>query len=285
MKNLCPQFRGFHYCSITLDTRHINSSVIYVLASFTTSTLDTPVHFTATFFYHCLKQAAVNTKRSKLLKRKKNDLFDFLQYASVCLDTVNINEIWGGTRGTGWPAEISLFHTDLQFVLETPCSREERATTLITDSGQKAQRSHNSAERGAGHVWCSISLQQLQFISAQCISLGDIKWHSSDSHPISFCSRCLCCDESFHLLFIAGWWWQRGGRFRAKMRGVLAFQPQNIASKHWLLTFPVYGGRWLWTSHKLFTQTYTQRRTCDAHMLLDLYVKMLPFLSCITLFS
>lgn len=55
----------------------------------------------------------------------------------------------------------------------------------------------------------TISFQQLQFIFSLCISLGDIKRHRSRSHLISFCGSCLCCDESFHLLFIAGWWRDR----------------------------------------------------------------------------
>lgn len=128
---------------------------------------------------------------------------------------------------------------------QASCSREERATSteycifkyrcwtnIIAQSHLWAVLPGSVPAWG----WCTISFQQLQFIFTLCISQGDIKWHRSHSHLISFSGSCLCCDESFHLLFIAGWW-------RDRAAGVSKPNVLCTGLRQWIktsnITFPV----------------------------------------------
>lgn len=86
---------------------------------------------------------------------------------------------------------------------------------------------------------CTIGFQQLQLIFALCISLGDMKWHRSHSHLISFSGSCLCCDESFHLLFFAGWWRLSSRRFQAKCIVYSFLQDHRQWIKTLNIPFPV----------------------------------------------
>lgn len=127
---------------------------------------------------------------------------------------------------------------------EALCSTEKRAT-----SGECCDFNYRCRANivAPSNLWgaarpgrCAISLQQLLFIFALCISLGDIKWHSSHSHLISFSGSCLWCDESFHLVFIGGWWRDRAaGVFPAKCIANSFLQALDSESKHRILTFPV----------------------------------------------
>lgn len=87
--------------------------------------------------------------------------------------------------------------------------------------------------------WCGTGFQQLQFIFALCVSLGDIKLHLSRYHLISFSGSCLSCDESFHLLFFPGCWRQSSRGFQGKLYCVLIFTRHLTVNQNIEYTFPV----------------------------------------------
>lgn len=164
-------------------------------------------------------------KDSKLLKKRK--IFGPFQnwcHARPSRGIVSLN--WDmGQYSWDWMtcSNLDSFPSELYWLSVCPscaealCNREEKATLAgycffkykFWTNIIALSHLWGTARFSASPCWCTIGLQKLQFIFALCISLGDIKWHRSHSHLISFSGSCLCSDESFHLLFNAGWWKDR----------------------------------------------------------------------------